>query len=474
MSLGAKIIKNTGINLVGRVISTFLGVACVALLTRYLGPEQFGEYTTSTNFLQFFAIIADFGLTLTALTMLGEAKPEEERKLLGNLTSLRIVTMIFFTLAPLLVLLFPYSDTIKHAALVGAAAYAVLALNQMLISVFQKHLAMHVVAIAEVLGRAMLLGAMVVAAEMHLGVVAMVAAMLLANVVQVGTMLLIGYRIAPLHFEYDRAVWHEIVRRSWPLAASSALNLIYLKGDILILSLFRPQAEVGFYGAAYKVLDVLTVLPFMFMGLVLPRLAAAWKEGDKEKFRGYFQQSFEALVILGLPFMVGGVILSTKLMVLIAGAEFVSGGNLLGILLVALFCVFISSFFGHTAIALQAQRKTIWMYGVVALLTFAGYFATIPFYGATAAAWFTVFSEALIAILLSTAVRRAAGFLPTTHNFLKIISAVAVMGAVVFVMRDLPVLVTISAGAAVYGAAIVSLGLVPKRLLDAIRVKVGV
>ncbi|MEI7741853.1 MAG: oligosaccharide flippase family protein, partial [bacterium] len=289
MSLGAKIIKNTGFHLAGRVISTVLGVASVALLTRYLGPQLFGEYTTSTNFLQFFAIIADFGLTLTALTMLGESAPEEESKILGNLASLRLLSMLFFILAPLTVLFFPYSQTIKTAVLVGSAAYAILALNQMLISVFQKHLAMHIVAIAEVLGRTTLFLVMLFAASQGYGVVAMVAAMLVANAVQVGTMLILGYKIAPIKLGFDTKLWREIMRRSWPLAATSALNLVYLKGDILILSLYRPDAEVGIYGAAYKVLDVLTVIPFIFMGLVLPRLSAAWKNGEKEKFRGYFQ-----------------------------------------------------------------------------------------------------------------------------------------------------------------------------------------
>lgn len=472
MSLGAKILQNTGVHLFGRVISTILGVFAVSLLTRYLGPALFGEYTTATNFLQFFAITADFGLTLTALTMLGEAKPEDEPRILGNLTSLRVVSMLFFVLAPLIVLAFPYTLAIKQAVLVGSAAYAVLALNQMLIAVFQKHLAMHVVAIAEVLGRATLLGVMALAAHLRLGVVAMVGAMLIANLIQVGAMLLLGMKIAPLSWRIDLAVWREILRRSWPLAATSALNLIYLKGDIIILSLYRESAEVGYYGAAYKVLDVLTVIPFMFMGLVLPRLSQAWHEGDRDRFTRYLSQSFDALLLMGLPLLVGGTLLAKPMMTLVAGEEFAAGGPLLAILLGALLAVFISSLFGHAVIALKVQRATIWMYAMVAALTFAGYFVLIPRYGAPAAAWLTVGSEALITMLLASAVHAASGVLPPARNVFKILSAVAVMGAVVFIVRDIPVLLAIGIGAIAYAACVLSLGLVPAHVLEALRKRV--
>lgn len=45
---------------------------------------------------------------------------------------------------------------------------------------------------------------------------------------------------------------------------------MYLKTDTLILSLIKSPEEVGLYGAAYRIIDVPTTLPYMFAGIILP------------------------------------------------------------------------------------------------------------------------------------------------------------------------------------------------------------
>jgi hypothetical protein len=54
-------------------------------MTRELGQNGFGEYTTVITFLSFFAIIADLGLTLVTSQMINGKNKEEESVILGNL-----------------------------------------------------------------------------------------------------------------------------------------------------------------------------------------------------------------------------------------------------------------------------------------------------------------------------------------------------------------------------------------------------
>ena len=63
---------NTLIQLLGKILSTLTGLAVVALMTRGLGTHGFGHFTTIIAFLQTFAILVDFGLTMTAGKTLGE------------------------------------------------------------------------------------------------------------------------------------------------------------------------------------------------------------------------------------------------------------------------------------------------------------------------------------------------------------------------------------------------------------------
>ena len=71
MGLARNIAKNTAVHIVGRAISTILALFVVGIMTRALGPDGFGGYSTIIAFLQFLGITVDFGLTLTANRMLG-------------------------------------------------------------------------------------------------------------------------------------------------------------------------------------------------------------------------------------------------------------------------------------------------------------------------------------------------------------------------------------------------------------------
>ena len=107
MNLYAKVAKNTLIQIIGKVISTLLGLLAIAMITRYLSPAGFGEYTTITTFLAFLAVIAVLGLTLVTAQMLCDPSYEESKSL-NNLFGLRLVSaIVFISLAPLIVLFFP-------------------------------------------------------------------------------------------------------------------------------------------------------------------------------------------------------------------------------------------------------------------------------------------------------------------------------------------------------------------------------
>ena len=108
MNLTRKVAHNTFIQIVGKIISTFLGLLAIALITRYLGRDGFGEYTTVITFLTFFAVAADFGLTLVTVQMIS-GHDAEENKILNNLFGLRLVSaLLFLLLAPLTISFFPY------------------------------------------------------------------------------------------------------------------------------------------------------------------------------------------------------------------------------------------------------------------------------------------------------------------------------------------------------------------------------
>ncbi|MDG1950204.1 MAG: polysaccharide biosynthesis C-terminal domain-containing protein, partial [bacterium] len=253
-------------------------------------------------------------------------------------------------------------------------------------------------------------------------------------------------RISP---KFDWNVWKTILSRSWPIAISIVFNLLYLKGDILFLAYFREQAEVGIYGVAYRIIDVLTVIPVMFMGLILPSLVAAWSKKDLKTFKKQVKQTFNLFMMAVIPIMIGAQVTSTELTVLIAGNEFVDAGPVLALLILALLGVFLSALFGHLIVALNKQRMMTWGYIAVAIVAITGYLWLIPEYGMWGAVWVTLVSEGLIALITFLVVWRTANVLPSMIVTIKALLAGGVMYAVLTQLNT-HVVFDILIGAAVY------------------------
>jgi O-antigen/teichoic acid export membrane protein len=186
-------------------------------------------------------------------------------------------------------------------------------------------------------------------------------------------------------------------------------------------------AEVGLYGAAYKVIDVLITLPFMFAGIILPILTARYAGGLREEFKDIYQKSFDAMVLFAIPMMVGTYFIATQTMSLVAGQKFAASGPILSILIIAAGAVFIGSIPAHAVIAIDKQKKIIGAYFFVALTSILGYALLIPRFSYFGAAWVTIYSEVIIALASVWLVYRYTQYLPSFKVFIKSILASIIM-----------------------------------------------
>lgn len=473
MSLKRKIALNTIYQMVGRGGGGILAVVGIAFITRYLGREGFGIYTTITAFLMFFGIIVNFGLTTITVQMISE-RENGINKIFNNIFTLRFVSSVFFlSLAPIVSLFFPYPTIIKVGIAVTSVAFLFQMLTEILIGVFQKYLQTHKPAIAEFVSRIFFVILIIVFIKLNYGILAMMIALNIANFLWFLITFLYAKKLIKIQFEFDWKVWQEILKRSWPIGLSIILNLIYLKTDILILSVFKSQEDVGLYGAPYKLVDAITTFAMMFMGLILPLLAASWAQKNIERFKQVFQKTFNLLILVLVPMIVGTFFVSEKIMMLVAGEKFSDSGIILSILVLGAGALFIGSLFAHTIVALDKQKMIIWGYAVDAGLSLIGYFIFIPKYSYLGAAWVTVFSEVLIAIIGLWVIYRVTGILPHTAKiFIKSVLAVLPMALTLYFLRDLNVALLILIAVVIYGIFIILVrGISKAEVLEVVRFK---
>lgn len=436
MSLTRKIAHNTIIQTVGKFISVFLGIVALGIMTRYLGPEGFGQYTIVVAFLQFFAILADMGLMLITVQMI--SRPDiDEQKVLSNIFTLRFFSSIaFLSLAPIVVIFFPYPPIVKLAISIFTMAFFLLSLIQVLTGLFQKKLKMIKVIIADILGKSTIILFVIIAARLNLGLLGMITAGIIAALFNFLFLFISARQITKIQFAFDFDIWKETLRKSWPIAISIAFNLIYLKTDTIILSLYHPETDIGIYGASFRFLEILIMIPTMFMGLILPLLTNYWSSKNFGEFKKMLQMAFNVMIIAMIPLVVGGLILATPIIVLVAGKEFAMAAPVLRIIILASAIVFIGTLYGHTIVALEKQKKMIWAYATTAALSLTAYFIFIPKYSYFGAAWSTVFAESLIAIITFWMVTKTTKIWPNLSIVVKSIIASGAMAGALYFIKD--------------------------------------
>ena len=436
MSLKRKVAQNTIIQIIGKSVTTTLGILALVLMTRYLGPEGFGQYTTISSFLMFFGILLDFGLTLVTAQMLAEPGIDTN-KTLSNLFTVRFFSaLIFFSLAPIIALFFPYPKIVKISIALATFSYFLISLIQVLVGLFQNNLAMGKVVLAETFGRLTLFFLIIVTIWLNGGILGIVLTTIIATIVNFVFQFLFSFKYARLGFAFDLTLWRKIFHKAWPLAFGIAFNLIYFKADTIILSIYRTQAEVGLYGAPYRVLEVALTIPTMFMGIILPILTNLWLSKKFFDFEKVIKMSFDFLMILAVPMVAGILILAKPLMVLVAGPAFYPSGDILKILILASGIIFAGTFFGHIVVAIEKQKQMIWAYFLTALLSLIGYLIFIPRYSYFGAAWVTVFSESLIAIIGFWVVWRTTKVRLSLNVSAKALAASLVMAGFILLFRN--------------------------------------
>jgi O-antigen/teichoic acid export membrane protein len=435
MSLIKKIAHNTAAQILGKIISIVFGVITISLMTRYLGQKGFGQYTTIMAFIQIFAILTDFGLTLTTTQLL--SKPNvDENKIFNNIISLRITSsLVFLAMAPLFSLLFPYPPIIRIGITISALSFFFTSLFQIFIGFFQKHIITYLAAISEVANRIILLILVYLAVIFDLGLLNILIAIAASNALQVLLNYIFAYKKITIKWQLDLNTWYLIWKTTWPISVTIFFNLIYFKADTIILSLYKPAEHVGIYGAPYKILEVLTTIPFLFSGLILPLLTFNWNTKNFAKYKRIFQTAYDCLALIAVPLILGTQVLATPIMTLIAGKQFEASGNVLRILIIATGIIFLGNLFSHAIISIDKQKTVIKGYIITAILSLMGYFYFIPLYSYYAAAWMTVFAELFIMLNIIIIFYKTTKFFPSLKNTLLSILASLIMCAVILLYQ---------------------------------------
>jgi len=456
MTLIRKIAYNTAISAGARVVGVALSLVGIGLIARYLGQEGFGEYSLILAFLYTFNILADLGLY--SLMVREISRPgADEKKIASNVFTIRIVALlIFLGLAIIAIWFFPYTSQVKMGVVIASIAFFFLSASQVLMGIFQKHLRVDRPSLAELIGRLIQLGLVILFIFLDLGLFAIFGALIVSSFFIFLLNLMFARKHVSLTLAFDFVFWKKLIKIAFPIAVSIVLTLIYFKLDSIFLSLgfinrssAHPVVDVGIYNIAYKVLEGLIFFPAMFVGLIMP-LLSRFAFSKPEKFKKIFQKTLDVLIIFIVPLIIGLLILSLPIVVLIGGKDFTASAQVLQVLAFAIGLIFLGSLFGNSIIALNKQKTAAWIYFGGMIFNIVTNLIFIPKYSYLGAAMTTVFTELLVITLMTWLIYKSIHYFPS-FKILKPLLAGVIMGMFIYFFQSWNIFLLICLAILVYG-----------------------
>lgn len=455
--LAKKIAYNTFAAAGARIIGVALSLIIIGSITRYLGQSGFGEYATIIAFLFFFSVLADLGIYAICLRDISRPGADEWMIASNAFTLKFIISFFIFSLAPLVVLLFPYSPKVKLGVLIAALGFWLMSNDQILIGIFQKYLRIDKMALAELSGRAIQLGFVLFFIHQKMDFLFIVSAITVGAVIQFGLGFLFARQYVPLIFKFDFPFWRSLLKKSMPLALAAIFSMLYFKLDTIMLSVIKSPSDVGIYSLAYKVLESLLFFPAMFVGLIMPFLSK-YAFSDKRSFNKISQKTLDILVIFIIPLIIGVILISSQIVIFIGGKSFIASSGVLNILIIATGVIFLGTLFSNMVIALEEQKSLTYIYALGAVFNFITNLIFIPRYSYYGAAMTTLATELLATGLMMAIIMRANQTLPKFRNIFKCLIAGLVMGLVLYYFSGWNIFALVPLAVLVYFLALWLLG----------------
>ncbi|GAB4542273.1 MAG: hypothetical protein Kow0063_34040 [Anaerolineae bacterium] len=458
-----RIAKNSLAPMTLALANRLIDFAFAMLMLRILAPEGAGRYQFAVVFIGYVEILTRFGLG-TLLTREVARDQAQGNKYLSNVTILR--GLLWLASLPVMgIALWLY------AAFGGLALETVIAVGIFAVGLFFSNISDALTALFYAHEKAeypaaistittvtrVSLGALVLL--LGGGVIGLAGVSVVANLAAVSVLgYLLVARIFRPHRDNDPGLRRYMLGESFPLMINHLLATLFFRIDVLILQPTWGDRAVGYYGAAYKYIDGINIIPSYFTLAVFPLMSRYARTARDSLARAYIL-SLRLLLMIALPVAVGTPFIARELILILGGVEYLPDSMIaLQLLIWFLPFSFVNQITHYVLIAIDQQRFLTKAFIIGVVFNVAVNLVLIPRYGYRAAAITTIFSEWALLIPFYYAVRKHLCRVPWPSVVWRPALASAIMGVVLWLVRDAHVLVLVGMAGGVYFAALALVG----------------
>lgn len=440
----------TVVQIAARVLGALLGVVVAAVLARSLSRPAFGELALALTILTLAQTVGDLGINEIAVREMART-PERRGQIAGALAMARLITGVFLGLIGVAA---AFALMVDHQArLMSVFMMATMPLNAIsgLTVAFQARLRPELVIIPTLAQNVVWLGIVVVLGATGAPLALYGAGAFGAAVAQAAITLMFLAPVTHVSFAGSGRLIAELLKLAWPIGLAAVFVTAYYRIDGVLLFHYRGATANAYYGAAYRVIDTLQILPVTISGVLLPFLAGAERAaGSVARASRAFELAVTFLLAVALPVVVFGIILAPELVALVYGGAYHPSVMLLQILLPAFIPICLGYLLISQLILHGVLRGYIAISFAGAVVNIVANVIGIPRWGAPMAAWSTLGTELVVMTAIAAVVQVRLQLRLPWGRVARCLAATATAAIAVWLVRAAPIAVGVIVAALVY------------------------
>jgi O-antigen/teichoic acid export membrane protein len=395
---GGVAIRGGALRTLAYVASMLLSLASVPFMTRHLGTVDYGYFVAVSSIIFIIGGVTEAGLTYMGIreyaVLDGPARDRYLRQLVGLRLALTVVGVLVAT--GFTAVTGAKTVVVEGTFITGVGLLLTLTQQTYMVSLSAR-LKLGWVSALELLKHAAISVSMIALVIAGASLLPFFLTSVFGGIVILACTLLVLRSEAALLPAFDLTEWKRMLREVAPFALAAAVGLVYFRLAIILMSYIAPASETGIYGAAYRIVETVGVIPWLLVSSGFPILARAARD-DTGRLRYGLQKLFEVSALLGAVGALCVAIGAQFAIDVVAGPKFQESVPVLRIQAIALFTSFFVATGSFALLSLKRYAALLIPNFAAAVTAAVATLVLVPPWGAEGAAVATCGAEAVLAV----------------------------------------------------------------------------
>jgi O-antigen/teichoic acid export membrane protein len=464
---GGMAIRGGALRIVGYGASVLLSVFGAALMTRHLGPVDYGRYAVVQSVIAIGAGLAESGILNIGVREYAVRTGAARDRMLANLQGMRLaLAMAALVVATVFGLAAGYPSVMVAGLALTGAGLVLQTVQQTWGIPLTATLRLGWVTALDLARQAAQVVAIALLVVVGGELLPFFAVPIPVSLVLIALTLPLARGLGPLRASFDRTEWKTLARLIAPYATATAVGSVYVYFAVVLLSLVASGHEIGLFSASFRVFIVLGGVALLVVGSAFPIVARAARD-DESRLAYATERLFETSLVAGAWLGLLTALCAPVAIDVVAGSQYHGSIPVLRIQGIAVLGSFLAVTAGYILVALHRSR-TLLISSAVGLLASGVITLTLAgSLGAKAGAWGNVAGETTIAVVNIAALRRIPALRLPLRSVPRVALAAVAAGALALIPGLAPLPLGVAASV-VFFALLFAFRAIPQELLDAV------